>query len=83
MDRYMDAYRIAWIGASNPRGIARAIVRMLDEAGEDWRHDPAICASVAHLLEIVAGNAWHYVTSNRWADDLTVIAQRYEEGEEE
>lgn len=56
MQRFRDAYQIIDPGACNPSGVARTLVKAIDECradGEDPHLDPAcrlICYQLAHLL---------------------------------
>lgn len=49
MKRYKDAIDIWEHGACNPRGVARALVAAIDEAGQDARNDPAVQMILDHL----------------------------------
>lgn len=53
--RHKDAFEIWNHGASNPRGVARALVRAIDAAAEEGqgtdgaRNDPAVQMIIDHL----------------------------------
>lgn len=47
-DIWRDAYGIAVVGASNPRGVARTMVNYIDE-GVTLRDSPALRAIFGHL----------------------------------
>jgi len=49
MNRYQDAIDIWEHGACNPRGVARALVGAIDDAGQDARDDPAVQMILDHL----------------------------------
>lgn len=56
--RFKNAHEIWNVGASNPRGVARALVQAIDEAtedggGSDAAKDPAVQMIMDHLCFLV------------------------------
>jgi len=57
-NRFSNAAEIWGVGASNPRGVARALVEAIDEAceegqGSDGANDPAVHLILDHLCSLV------------------------------
>ncbi len=57
-NRFKDADAIWWGGASNPKAVARALVKAIDDAveengGSDGANDPAVHMIIDHLCFLV------------------------------
>jgi len=57
-NRAKDAHMIWWGGAANPKAVARALVKAIDDAvaengGSDGANDPAVHMIIDHLCFLV------------------------------
>lgn len=79
-NRFKDAHEIWNVGASNPRGVARALVSAIDEACEEGNgsasaKDPAVQMILDHLCYL-CGMPQPSIDMDKWNEVMAAVEAR-------